>query len=171
MPRFDRNLCLWLALCFSAFLLLVVLSLRNAPVQAQTAPAQITIYSPQTSYSVSLLDVKGQPYIGLVEVLEPLGQLDAKPDGRKYKLRFTPPGGRPEESQFTDGKDKGKVRGEGYKLPANFVLQNGRGYVPLFCDLKFAGEAAFHSGRVSSGGTAPVRWRFSRPVYAGDAAG
>lgn len=131
MPRFDRNLCLWLALCFSAFLLLVVLSLRNAPVQAQTAPAQITIYSPQTSYSVSLLDVKGQPYIGLVEVLEPLGQLDAKPDGRKYKLRFTPPGGCPEESQFTDGKDKGKVRGEGYKLPANFVLQNGRGYVPL----------------------------------------
>ncbi len=33
--------------------------------------------------------------------------------------------------QFTDGKDKGKVRGNGYKLPANFVLQNGRGYVPL----------------------------------------
>jgi N-acetylmuramoyl-L-alanine amidase len=132
LPRFDRNLCLWLALGLSASLLLTLLSRRDAPVQAQTsAPAQITIYSPQTSYSVSLLDVKGQPYIGLVEVLEPLGSIEAKPDGKKYKLRFTAPGGRPEESQFTDGKDRGKVRGEGYKLPANFVLQNGRGYVPL----------------------------------------
>ena len=92
--------------------------LRHAPVHAQ-APEQnqITVYSPQTSYSVPLLDVKGQPYIGLVELLEPLGSVDARPDGKKYKLRFTPPGGRPEEMQFTDGKDKAKVRGRSYKLP------------------------------------------------------
>ena len=75
--------------------------------------------------------MKGQPYIGVVELLEPLGVVEARPDGKKYKLRFTPAGGRPGEMQFTDGKEKAKVRGEGYKLPANFVLQNGRGYVPL----------------------------------------
>jgi N-acetylmuramoyl-L-alanine amidase len=132
LPRFDRSVRLWIALAPSAPLLLSVLLLRWSPVRAQTPePAQITVYSPQTSYSVPLLDVKGQPYIGLVEVLEPLGSLEAKPDGKKYKLHFTPPGGRPEEAQFTDGKDKGKIRGDSYKLPANFVLQNGRGYVPL----------------------------------------
>ena len=92
---------------------------------------QLTVYSPQTSYSVPLFDEKGQPYAGLVELLEPLGSIDAKPDGKKYKLRFTAPGGRQAEAQFNDGKDKGKVRGESYKLPANFVLQNGRGYIPL----------------------------------------
>ena len=59
---------------------------------------QITVYSPQTSYSVPLLDVKGQPYVGLVDLLEPLGSVDAQPDGKKYKLRFTPPGGRPAEA-------------------------------------------------------------------------
>ena len=75
--------------------------------------------------------MKGQPYIGLVELLEPLGAVDARPDGKKYKLRFTPPGGSPGEMQFTDGKDKAKVRGESYKLSANFLLQNGRGYVPV----------------------------------------
>jgi len=132
LPRFDRNAPLWAALVVFAPLLLVVLLLRLVPVQAQApAPAQITVYSPQTSYSVSLLDVKGQPYVGLVEVLEPLGSLDAKPEGKKYKLRFTPAGGRTEEAQFTEGKDKGKVRGDSYKLPATFVVQNGRGYVPL----------------------------------------
>ena len=57
--------------------------------------------------------------------------MDARPDGKKYKLRFMPPGGRPLEVQFNEGKEKGKVRGNGYKLPANFVVQNGRGYVPL----------------------------------------
>jgi N-acetylmuramoyl-L-alanine amidase len=132
LSRFDRKVRPWIALALSAPLLLSVRLLRSSPVRAQTPePTQITVYSPQTSYSVPLLNVKGQLYIGLVEVLEPLGSLEAKPDGKKYKLHFTPPGGRPEEAQFTDGKEKGKVRGDSYKLPANFVLQNGRGYVPL----------------------------------------
>jgi N-acetylmuramoyl-L-alanine amidase len=103
---------------------------RLAIVQAQGAD-QLTVYSQQTTYSVALVQSQGQPYIGLVELLEPLGSVDARPDGKKYKLRFTPPGGRAVELQFNEGKAKGKVLGEGYKLPANFVLQNGRGYVPL----------------------------------------
>ena len=116
----------------AAIFLLSALFLHHTTLAAQAPePAQITVYSPQTSYSVPLLDVKGQPYIGLVELLEPMGTVDARPDGKKYKLKFTPPGGRPQEAQFTEAKDKGKVRGENYKLPANFVLQNGRGYVPL----------------------------------------
>jgi N-acetylmuramoyl-L-alanine amidase len=112
--------------------ILTPLIVHRTTVDAQgPEPAQITVYSPQTSYSVPLLDVKGQPYVGLVELLEPMGSLDARPEGKKYKLRFTPPGGRAEEAQFNEGKEKAKVRGDSYKLPANFVLQNGRGYVPL----------------------------------------
>src|ERR1019366_8783674 len=30
-----------------------------------------------------------------------------------------------------EGKNKGKLAGENYTLPSNFMLQNGRGYVPL----------------------------------------
>ncbi len=132
MQRSGRRSRLPLALLGAATLLLAPVFWRHAPVHAQ-APEQnqVSVYSPQTSYSVPLLDLKGQPYIGLVELLEPLGAVDARPDGKKYKLRFTPPGGSPGEMQFTDGKDKAKVRGESYKLSANFLLQNGRGYVPL----------------------------------------
>ena len=104
--------------------------LRHASVHAQT-PEQLTIYSSQSNYSASIIDVKGVPYVGLVDVMEPLGTIDARPDGKKYKLRFTPPGGHAVEAQFNEGKDKAKVLGENLKLPANFVLQNGRGYVPL----------------------------------------
>jgi len=154
-----------LALVCAGTLLLTTLLWRHAPVQAQ-APEQnsVTVYSPQTSYSVPLLDVKGQPYIGLVELLEPLGSVDARPDGKKYKLRFTPAGSRPEEMQFTDGKDKAKVRGDNYKLPANFALQNGRGYVPLVAVTnlleKFLGtQTLYHpAGRRLFVGAAPERF-------------
>ena len=126
----DRRSNFALAVLAAATLLYTVVSLRRDPVHAQSAD-QLSVYSPQTSYSVPLNDVKGQPYVGLIELLEPLGQVEAHLDGKKYKLHFTPPGGHPEEVQFTDGKEKGKVRGNGYKLPANFALQNGRGQVPL----------------------------------------
>src|SRR5271157_3361453 len=130
-PRFRHGTGFSVALLFSAIFLLTA-GLLHHIVDAQTpAPTQITVYSPQTTYSVPLLDIKGQSYVGLVEVLEPLGSVDARPDGKKYKLHFTAAGGNPVEAQFTDGKDKAKVRGENYKLSANFVLQNGRGYVPL----------------------------------------
>ena len=120
------------AVILPATVLVAAVFLHHVILDAQTpAPTQITVYSPQTTYSVPLLDIKGQSYVGLVEVLEPLGSVDARPDGKKYKLHFTAAGGNPVEAQFTDGKDKAKIRGENYKLSGNFVLQNGRGYVPL----------------------------------------
>jgi len=101
-----------------------------ATVHAQS-PEQLSVYSPQTTYSVTLLDIQGKQYAGLIELLEPLGTVEGRVDGKKYKLNFTPPGGRAVEAQFTQGKDKGKVLGENYKLGGNFAEQNGRGYVPL----------------------------------------
>ncbi len=128
-PLADKRSRLWLGLILPA-LALTALVTHLATVHAQPAD-QLTVYSPQTSYSVPLLDVKGLPYVGLVDVLEPLGSIDARPDGKKYKLKFTAPGGRAVEAQFNEGKDKSKLLGQNYKLPANFVLQNDRGYVPL----------------------------------------
>jgi N-acetylmuramoyl-L-alanine amidase len=78
-----------------------------------------------------MVNVNLQPYAGLVELLEPLGSVDARIDGKKYKLKFTPPGARELELQFHDGKDKGKIKGNNIKLPANFIVLDGRGYVPL----------------------------------------
>jgi N-acetylmuramoyl-L-alanine amidase len=127
--RADNRYRWWLALIVPLVVLAVMVA-RHATVQAQ-APNQLTVYSPQTVYSVPLLDINGQPYVGLVELLEPLGSVDAKPDGKKYKLKFTAPGNRQVEAQFNEGKDKTKLRGQNYKLPANFVLQLGRGYIPL----------------------------------------
>jgi N-acetylmuramoyl-L-alanine amidase len=117
------------ALVFGAF---TVYWLSHSVVFAQpNAEKHLTVYSRQASYSVPLIDLNGQPYVGLVELLEPMGAVDARADGKKFKLRFSAPGMRESELQFHDGKDKGKVGGNNIKLAANFALQNGRGYVSL----------------------------------------
>ncbi len=92
-PRPRKQSPLWTGL---ALLLAAVFmsSWRHATVSAQT-PDQLTVYSSQSTYSVPLLQVNGQPYAGLVDMLEPLGSIDARPDGKKYKVRFTAPGAAP----------------------------------------------------------------------------
>lgn len=100
-------------------------------VHAQAEPKQLAVFSPQTNYSIPLVDINGLPYVGLVELLEPLGSVDARREGKKYKLQFTPTGGKKEELQFNEGKDKGKVRGNNFKTTANFAFQGERGYIPL----------------------------------------
>jgi N-acetylmuramoyl-L-alanine amidase len=127
-PPGEKHKHVWVSLGLIAAATLMLWRLGS--VHAQSSD-QLTVYSSQTTYSASLLDLKGLSYVGLVDVLEPLGSIEARPDGKKYKVRFTPPGGHAVEAQFTEGKEKGKVLGEELKLPANFVVQNGRGYVPL----------------------------------------
>jgi len=94
-------------------------------------PLPLSVYSKSASYSVPLIALNGQTYVGLVDLLEPLGSVEARPDGKKFKLRFSAPGSREIELQFHDGKDKGKVGGDTVKLAAKFVVQDGRGYAPL----------------------------------------
>ena len=125
----DNRVRLWLTVILPAAVL-AMLFVYRATVHAQSAD-QLTVYSPQTTYSVPMLNMQGIPYVGLIELLEPLGSVEGRVDGKKYKLRFTPPGGHPVEAQFNEGKDKSKILGENFKLPGNFAQQNGRGYVPL----------------------------------------
>lgn len=87
---------------------------------------RLTIYSPGKATSVALIEHNRTEYIDLIAVLEPLGKLDVRQDGRKWKLRLNG-----DESQFQDGKIKAKVRGHDYMLPRDFVGENGRALVPL----------------------------------------
>ena len=106
--------------------------LTRSVVLAQSGESMLlSVYSRPASYSVPLIAYNGQPYVGLVELLEPLGTVEAHTDGKKFKLRFAAPGSREVEFQFHDGKDKGKIANDNVKLSANFLLQNGRGYVSL----------------------------------------
>lgn len=90
----------------------------------------LSIYAPQTFYQVTIVDRPGGEYIGLLDVLEPLGKIESRADGKKWKLHFTP-AKTTIAAEFEAGKRTGTVRGASFDLGAEFVLQNDRGYVPI----------------------------------------
>jgi N-acetylmuramoyl-L-alanine amidase len=117
----------WIPLALAA----LVAALWLAPPARTQAQKHLTVYAPAAVYSVPIVSYEGQDYIGLADILEPLGTVDARQDGSKWKLRFTPAGGREVNVEFQDGKQKGKIHGQDVQLPTNFHMENGRGYVPL----------------------------------------
>lgn len=87
---------------------------------------RVSIYSLAANYSLPVRDYDGQDYVGLLETLEPLGRVSAKTSGQQWKLLYD---GVP--CEFTPGKRKVRVRGKNLDLPANFLMENGRGLVSL----------------------------------------
>ena len=110
-------------LCCACLALLV-----GIPLLAQEK--RLAVYAPQMYYQVAVSDHGGAEYAGLLDVLEPLGRVEARADGKKWKLRFTGTG-IAIDAEFENGNKKAKIRGSELQLPANFLLQGDRGYVPL----------------------------------------
>ena len=48
-------------------------SVVKLPAQPTEAESQLRVFAPQTTYVVPLVEHNGVPYVGLFEVLEPLG--------------------------------------------------------------------------------------------------
>ena len=64
--------------------------------------------------------------MGLLEILEPLGKVNSRSDGNRWKIRFGNVDG-----EFTTGKTRGKISGRDADLAAPFLLENGRGMIPV----------------------------------------
>jgi len=87
---------------------------------------KITIYATITNFSLPVADRDGRDYIGLLEAIEPLGNVTSRTDGLHWKLRFNDT-----DAEFTAGKNRARIRGRDVDLPAAFLLENGRGLVPV----------------------------------------
>jgi N-acetylmuramoyl-L-alanine amidase len=87
---------------------------------------RIAIFSSAANYSLPIVDVGGQEYAGVLEVLEPLGTVSARGDKKHWKLRFNN-----KEVEFNPDKSKVHIKSGDLELVAPFVLQNGRGLVPI----------------------------------------
>jgi N-acetylmuramoyl-L-alanine amidase len=87
---------------------------------------RIMIFSPLTGFSVPVVERQGHDYVGLVDVLEPLGTVAATRDGTKWKLRFERRNG-----EFISGQTQAQVEGKTLTLTSPFLLESGRGLVPI----------------------------------------
>jgi N-acetylmuramoyl-L-alanine amidase len=86
----------------------------------------LTVYSVAANYSLLLVQREGKQYVGLLEVLEPLGKVDAKLDGTRWRLHYNNV-----EGDFQIGKNHPRVQGRDADLGGKFLVENNRGLVPV----------------------------------------
>ncbi|MGZ4839404.1 MAG: N-acetylmuramoyl-L-alanine amidase, partial [Terriglobales bacterium] len=87
---------------------------------------RLSVYTPQTYFWVTLSEREGRDYVALLDVLGPLGSTSARRDGDKWKVEFDRT-----QSEFKIEKNKAKVNRKNIDLTGPFILENGRGLVPL----------------------------------------
>ena len=83
---------------------LLVTWLANLLAQPTESERQLRIFASQTTYVVPIVEHNGTPYVGLFEVLEPLGRVESHSDKQKWKLKFTAASSRSVEVEFTKGR-------------------------------------------------------------------
>lgn len=93
-------------------------------------PKKLVVFAPNTSYSVDVIDRKGVEYVGLIELLEPLGRVEAKPEGKNWVFDFAS-ATKTSRARFRDGKKDVELPSVKVNLQNNFFAADGHGYVPL----------------------------------------
>ncbi len=91
-----------------------------------TPEKHLSVYSVAANYSLPLVVHEAHDYVGLLELLEPLGRVSAKFDGQRWRLRYNHV-----EGEFQVGKTHARLEGRDADLGARFLMQNDRGLVPL----------------------------------------
>jgi N-acetylmuramoyl-L-alanine amidase len=106
-----------------AVLLSILLFLAAAP---PVEEKRLSVYSNVATYTLPVLDRNGRQYVGLLEILDPLGRVNAGIEGRRFKLRFDNT-----DCEFQAGKTRGKIHGRWIDLAAPLLIENSRGLVSL----------------------------------------
>jgi N-acetylmuramoyl-L-alanine amidase len=91
-----------------------------------TGEKRLSIYSNVANYSLPVVERAGRDYVDLLKVLEPLGSVHAKTAGQRWKLRYNNV-----EGDFTAGRNHCRIGGKDTYFSANFILESGRGLIPL----------------------------------------
>src|SRR5438132_12366184 len=105
----------------------VLLLVLCAVVLSAAAPEKhLSVYSVAANYSLPLVQRESHDYVGLLEVLEPLGKVSAKAERQRWRIRYNKV-----DAEFNAGKTHARVQGHDVDLSAKFLLENGRGLVPV----------------------------------------
>lgn len=160
-------------------LLIALVSLGFVILSGAAPEKHLSVYSVAANYSLPLVQREGRDYVGLLEVLEPLGRVSAKADGSKWRLRYNNI-----QAEFQAGKTRARVQNHDLELGGKFLIENSRGLVPIgslasllprilggpvslheVADRLFIGNVATHFTASLAGDNPPrLVFRFSAPV-------
>jgi N-acetylmuramoyl-L-alanine amidase len=126
-----------------AVIFVVMALLSNSP---SADEKHISVYSPVAVYTVPIVDRAGREYVGLLELLEPLGRVTSETLGPRWGLHYNAVA-----AEFVAGRTRARIRGHDFDLSAPFLIENSRGLIPVtsLSDVlpRFVGSAVdFHEG-------------------------
>lgn len=158
----------------SALVLVSALLVSGAPPEKH-----LSVYSVAANYSLPLVQQDGRDYVGLLELLEPLGRVTAKADNSRWRLHYNNV-----QAEFQVNKTRARVGDRDVDLGNKFLMENRRGLVPVgslssllprilggpvslheVSDRLFIGSVATHfTALLSADETPRLVFRFSAPV-------
>lgn len=161
------------------FLLVSVLLLLSTMLLSGAPEKHLSVYSIAANYSLPLTPKEGRDYVGLLELLEPLGKVTAKTDGSRWRLRYNNV-----QAEFQVNKTRAHVQDRDADLGGKFLMENNRGLVPVgslssllprilggpvslheVADRLFIGSVATHfTALLTAEETPRLVFRFSGPV-------
>lgn len=111
---------------FRRYVIATVLILSAFFLVGAPADKHLAVYSLAANYSLPLVQRDGREYVGLLELLEPLGRVSAKSEGSRWRLRYNNA-----EGIFQAGKTRARVQDRDADLGGKFLVENNRGLVPV----------------------------------------
>src|SRR5690348_5551964 len=106
--------------------MVVILTVGALLLSGAPSEKHLAVYSLAANYSLPLVQREGREYVGLLELLEPLGKVSAKSDGSRWRLRYNNA-----EGIFQAGKTRARVQDRDADLGGKFFMENNRGLVPV----------------------------------------
>ncbi len=106
--------------------LLVLFVLLSLLLSAADPEKHLSVYSVAANYSLPIMQRDGHDYVGLLELLEPLGKVSAKSDGQRWRFHYNNV-----EGEFQAGKSRARVQGREADLGDKFFLESNRGLIPV----------------------------------------
>jgi N-acetylmuramoyl-L-alanine amidase len=103
---------------------LAMLLLLTAAISADER--QLSVYAPVATYTLPVQERSGHEYVGLLELLEPLGRVSSEASAGRWRIRFNAI-----DAEFSPGKVRARVQGREADLTAPFLVENGRGFVSV----------------------------------------
>ena len=87
---------------------------------------RVSVYSNAATYSLPVRVRDGKDYVGLLELLDPLGAVNAQTEGSRWKIRYNHT-----TVEFSAGASRARIQGREVDMPSRFLMENGRGLVPV----------------------------------------
>src|ERR1700730_10937683 len=99
-PLVGREPCSRIA----GFLFISGLVLFSSFLLSGAPPKHLSVYSVAANYFLPVVQRSNHDYVGLLELLDPLGRVNAKLDGRRWRIRYNNV-----EGEFIAGRKRGRL--------------------------------------------------------------